>query len=154
MLKLLGFLAFLTTLGWSASFDTVKPEAFLDKGFPLGIGSQWVYVHIDSSAIGYSPQRTEQVLVETVTVTVVRQTSTAEGRTTSMWIREFGSKIDTQYVTLFGDTVSFSVRLRIYTDTTKPLVEQEVTRFVFPLKVGSTWKGSVPYVRDTLRSYP
>ncbi len=52
--------------------------------------------------------------------------------------------VDSQYVTVVGDTVVFAKRIRISTDTTKPLYGQELFRLVFPLVSGNTWKGAYP----------
>ena len=51
-------------------------------------------------------------------------------------------EVDTQYVTAIGDTVVFFRRIRISTDTTKPLYEQELFRFVFPMVAGRTWRSA------------
>lgn len=49
--------------------------------------------------------------------------------------------VDTLYVALIGDTVTFLKRFRVFTDTTKPLQEEEMLRLVFPIKVGNSWNG-------------
>lgn len=186
-LRLFRLFIFLTLPAILVSSDSVgktKPAIFTANDFPLGVGSQWVYVRVDSSSSGFFPEGvTEGVVTDTVTVKIVGKTKSAEGHPVGIWVREFKSKVDTQqyitlvgaenpksrknlekkdtciqqalitpnvfavdtqYVTAIGDTVVFSRRIRVYTDTTKPLYEQELTRFVFPLKVGSAWKGIHP----------
>ncbi|HLG94508.1 MAG TPA: hypothetical protein VI546_06700, partial [candidate division Zixibacteria bacterium] len=165
----------------SESVGKTKPAVFALKDFPLGVGSQWVYIRVDSSSSGVLPEGvTKGVVTDTVTVKIVGQTKSAEGRPVGIWVREFKDKVDTQqyitlfgaenpksrknlekkdtciqqaliipnvfavdtqYVTVVGDTVIFAKRIRISTDTTRPLYEQELFRFVFPLVAGNTWKG-------------
>jgi len=143
LFRLFAFLTIPTILVSSDSVAKTKPTVFSVKDFPLGVGSQWVYLHIDST---WHRQKL-QVVVEIVTVKIIGQTQTAEGRPAGIWVREFSGKVDTQYVNLVGDTVFFMVRFDVYTDTSESFQEQEVARFVFPLTVGNTWKGT--YGRDS-----
>ena len=104
LFRLFVFLAITTTLGWSDSVGKTKPAVFSIEDFPLGVGSQWVYVRVDSSSNGFSLEGiTTQVVMETVTVKIVGQTQSVEGRSSRILVREFRSKVDTQrYITLFG----------------------------------------------------
>lgn len=137
--------AILLVLGWSNGFAKAKPAAMTVKDFPLGVGSQWVYLHIDSVSYGRQHEgREDRVEAETVKVAVVGQAKLKDGHTAGVWIREFKNKADTQYVGSFGDTVCFFARYRIYTDTLLPLREEEICRFVFPLRVAGSWRGPFP----------
>ena len=184
LLQIFSLIVLFASIGWLNNVAKTKPAVFSVKDFPLGVGSQWVYVRVDSSSSGFFPQGvTKKVVVETVTVKIIGQTKTAEDGTISIWIREFRSRVDTrqnitlsgverppskerppkvdtsiqqalttpnylsvdtQYVTSIGDTVIFSKRFRIHTDTTRPLYLQELSRFVFSLVVGNSWKGAYP----------
>lgn len=94
--------AALLVLSWSDGFAKAKPVTMTVKDFPLGVGCQWVYVRVDSSSSGLPLEGIVKRFVEdTVTVKIVGQTKTAEGRTVGIWVREYKSRVDArQKITL------------------------------------------------------
>lgn len=98
--------------------------------FPNTVGDEWTYFYFDSLAMAS----------DTVRVQVAGKITTPDSRQLTFWTYQYSSRTDTQYVEVRGDTV------RMFAD---PTLFLEKTRFVFPLKVGKSWKGG--FVSDSSR---
>jgi hypothetical protein len=90
--------------------------------FPNRSGFTWTYATYDSI----------QQREDTLKVTVLHEITLPDGLPATAWEFASASSIDTQYVSIVGDTV------RVMTE---PGNIWGSTKYVFPLQVGSAWSG-------------
>ena len=89
--------------------------------FPNTIGNKWVYSLYDSLS------KTSEYL----TITIIGQTP---DKSSAIWQFKYSDRIDTQFVTVSGDTVRFNPHISSPWSSYNNI-------FLFPLKVGNGWKG-------------
>src|ERR1035437_4544851 len=106
--------------------STLTTEPF-SPDFPNNIGNKWVYSFYDSLS-----NKSDYL-----TITIVGQTA---DKSAAIWQFKYPDRIDTQYVTVSGDTVRFSP----YISSSWSSYNNKIP---FPLKVGNNWKGD--YGNDT-----
>jgi len=88
--------------------------------FPVAVGSRWTYTVRDSVR-----HRTD-----TAYVRIIGSKPMSDGKKASMWRYRYRGKLDTEYVALSGDTVTF------YRSTER---QSAHIRFIFPLVPGKHW---------------
>ena len=95
-----------------------------EAGFPHAVGNWWIYDVYDSV----------RSTSDTVTVTIVDTTRLENGALATVWLYEYPDRVDTQYVTVSGDTVN------MYSDRQRS-TNFRSARYVLPLEVGNGWRG-------------
>jgi len=123
-----------TTTGPDSGNTTQPPDPAIVADFPNRVGNRWIYSYYDSLS-HHS---------DTVTVTIVGQTTIPGNIPATIWQREFRSYADTAYVTVSHDTSSDTVRIISQRNLDG---QWDNTKFIFPLHVGSGWRGD--FVSDT-----
>lgn len=107
----------------SCSGKTTAPDKDMPiSDFPNHIGTYWVYLIKDS--VGYDTT----TYMDTVRVTIVDLININKNEYTMVWEYEFNDFLDTQYVFVGNDTLSFSSDSFLSNGY-----------YVFPLEVGSGW---------------
>jgi len=111
----------------SCNNSSTGPSPFSTDVFPNALGNTWTYAHHDSLAN----------VSDTLIVTITGETSLSNNQPAMIWQYRFSNSVDTTYVFTDGDTVRF-------------VGNSHPFRIVFPLSLGSEWKGDY-WFNDTIR---
>jgi hypothetical protein len=118
--QIMNFLLVCSLLFFSCQENDVPLNVNSQLLFPNQVGNRWVYNVYDSTALtSYD-----------VTVTISSTTS-IKNKIVNIWTFKYPNMIDTNYVTVKSDTITFFARNKITV----------VDTYVLPLTVGNKWMG-------------
>jgi len=117
----------LVSINISCNDSSTGPSTSSTDIFPNKLGNTWIYAHHDSLSN----------LSDTLTVTIVGETTLSNNQSAMIWQYRLSNNIDTVYVFNVGDTVRF-------------VTNRHPFRILFPLQIGSKWGGDYG-LNDTIR---
>jgi hypothetical protein len=118
----------------SCNKDTVKPNISASEYFPNSSGDYWEYDVHDSTA-GYT-----EVENYTVKITIAGITKLIDGNDAYVWLYEYPSRNDTNYIRIVGDTVK--VFDLIYSRSIRDLqFPREI--YIIPFSAEQRWDGKL-----------